>query len=79
MDDMGTPSSRHPANKGVRNRANDTRRVIDLNVYRRSKEITGKGILAEPKELRSTRDPKDDISHSEKIHQATMIKEPKNE
>ena len=79
MDDMETPSSRHPANKGIRNRANDKNRVIDLNVYRRSKEITGKGILAEPKELRSTRDPKDDISQSEKIHQATMIKEPKNE
>ena len=79
MDDMGTPSSKHPASKGIRNRAHDTRRVIDLNVYRKSKEITGKGILAEPKELRSTRDPKDDISDSEKIHQATMIKEPKND
>lgn len=78
MDDMGTPSDRHPAAKAIRDRASDKARVIDLTTYRRSKAILGKGLITEPKELKST-NKEDDISHSEKIHQATMIREPKNE
>lgn len=76
---MGTPSNNHPAFKALKDRAADKARVIDLNVFKKTKEMYGTGWRVPPKELRSVKNPKDDISQSEKIHQATMIREPKSD
>ena len=43
MDDMGTPSKNHPAHRGLKNRANDKSRVIDLDAFRK----TGKQVEPE--------------------------------
>jgi hypothetical protein len=36
MDDMGTPSKNHPAHRGLKNRASDKSRVIDLDAFRKT-------------------------------------------
>ena len=37
MDDMGTPSDKHPAHRGLKDRAGDKSRVIDLDTFRKTK------------------------------------------
>jgi hypothetical protein len=49
MDDMGTPSNNHPAFKALKDRGADKARVIDLNVYRVTKDLLGKGERRAPK------------------------------
>jgi hypothetical protein len=36
MDDMGTPSANHPAHRGIKDRAHDKKRVIDLDAFRKT-------------------------------------------
>jgi len=38
MDDMGTPGPNHPAHRGLRNRAQDKARVVDLDTFRMTKK-----------------------------------------
>lgn len=37
MDDMGTPSSNHPAHRGLKDRASNKARVIDFNSFKTAK------------------------------------------
>ena len=37
MDDMGTPSNNHPAHRGLKDRARDKARVVDLDTFRKTK------------------------------------------
>ena len=46
---MGTPSNNHPAYKALKDRGSNKARVIDLNVYRVTKDLLGKGERRAPK------------------------------
>jgi hypothetical protein len=40
MDDMGTPGPNHPAHRGLKDRARDKSRVIDLDTFRKTRVVT---------------------------------------